>query len=102
MPQATERLIKALTDKVFDVRWLAADGLIAIGKTVMAPLLREIMRNPESVSLREGAHHILHELNNESIAPVINPLLHALADSGEPGLEIPLLANKALTRLEQA
>lgn len=99
--QATDILIKALTDKVFDVRWLAAEGLIAIGKSALPALLRAIMHKPESVVLREGAHHILHELNNENISAEINPLLHALADSGDPEVEVPILAKKALDGLEK-
>jgi HEAT repeat protein len=96
---ATGALINALTDKVFDVRWLAAEGLIAIGRPALAPLLREVIKNPESISLREGAHHILHDLRDENVAAVINPMLRALQDS-EATLQVPLLAEKALNVLE--
>jgi HEAT repeat protein len=99
-PQATDTLIKALTDRVFDVRWLAAEGLINVGKSALTPLLHALIHNPQSVFLREGAHHILHELNNENISPLINPLMHALAESGDPAVEVPILARKALDVLE--
>ena len=96
---STDALIKALTDKVFDVRWLAAEGLIAIGDTVLPPLLREVMKSPDSIWLREGAHHILHELSNAGIAAVIDPLMRALEDS-DASLQVPLLSRKALDVVE--
>jgi HEAT repeat protein len=97
---ATVALIKALTDKVFDVRWLAAEGLIAVGRSVAPALLREVMKNPESIALREGAHHVLHDINNENIAAAINPVLKALEDS-EATLEVPLVARRAIETLEK-
>ncbi len=98
--QATDALIKALTDKVFDVRWLAAEGLCTIGVTALPALLKAVIKNPESIWLREGAHHILHELNNERISAVVNPLMRALVDS-DANLEVPLLAKKALDVIEK-
>ena len=95
---ATAALIKALTDDVFDVRWLAAEGLIAIGRPALVPLLREVKKNSGSIWLREGAHHILHDLNNEQISALINPVLHALQDS-DATLQTPLLAQRALNAL---
>jgi HEAT repeat protein len=96
---ATQALITAITDKVFDVRWLAAEGLISIGRPALVPLLKEVIKNPESIWLREAAHHILHELNNERVSAVINPILRALQDS-DATLQTPLLAQRALNVLE--
>ena len=99
--RATDALIKALTDKVFDVRWLAAEGLCTIGVTALPALLKAVINNPESIWLREGAHHILHELNNERVSDVVNPLMRALMDS-DANLEVPLLAKKALDVVEKS
>ena len=97
-PAATDALIKALEDKEFDLRWLAAEGLINIGKPAMIPLLRCLLENANSLWLREGAHHILHDMDrgewNEDLKPVI-----AALESFEPSVEVPIAAKKSLDTL---
>jgi HEAT repeat protein len=97
-PTATEALIKASVDKNFDVRWLAAEGLISIGEPSLVPLLRELMKNPESERLKEVAHHVLHELNNDKLKPVLGPVLSAL-ETTDTNLQVPLAARSAMEAL---
>ena len=42
---AVYALIKALEDQNFEVRWDAAEGLIALGNTCLIPLCHELIRN---------------------------------------------------------
>ena len=95
---ATEALIKALIDNNFDIRWLAAEGLISIGEPALEPLLHELIKNPDSERLREGAHHVFHDLNNEKLKALLGPVLHALDDI-EAHMEVPLAAESALNSL---
>jgi HEAT repeat protein len=97
-PTATQKLINALYDKNFDIRWLAAEGLISVGEPGLIPVMHELVNNPESEWLREGAHHYLHEINNEKLKSILNPVLHALEDV-EAHLEVPLAAQNALESL---
>jgi len=60
-------LLNALKDDEFSIRWLAAEGLINLGKYVVVPVLQELQNNPDSVFLRRGAHHVLHELTKSGI-----------------------------------
>ena len=60
-------LLNALKDDEFSIRWLAAEGLINLGKFVVVPLLQELLNKPDSVFLRRGAHHVLHELRKSGI-----------------------------------
>ena len=53
--------LKLLTDDESDIRWIAAEGLINIGRASLIPLLHEIIYH-ESIYINEGAHHILQEL----------------------------------------
>ena len=82
-PKAAAVLVEALEDKEFSVRWIAAEGLIHIGSDAVVPLITALKERPESVWLREGAHHVLHDLigrkliDNTAIK-VISPLLDAL------------------------
>lgn len=55
-------LINALEDEEFDVRWLAAEGLIDIGHSSVYPLLKSFISNKDSVHIKEGVHHVLKGL----------------------------------------
>jgi HEAT repeat protein len=99
-PTATQALVKALEDDMFDVRWLAAEALIIIGQEALVPLLQALSRHSDSLWLREGAHHVVHDLADGKITEVLRPVLTALEDI-EPSVEAPLAANtvlKALTK----
>lgn len=94
-PSATQALVDALRDKEFDVRWLAAEGLIKIGPKTLKPLLKALIQNSDSIWLRQGAHHVLHDMDRGNLDETISPLLPALGDT-EPSEIIPVLAKKAL------
>jgi HEAT repeat protein len=94
-PAATQALIESLRDKMFDVRWLAAEGLIHIGEKAVRPLLEAVIKQPDSLWIREGTHHILHGLPEGDFRDGIAPVLHALEDV-EPSLEVAVAAEKVL------
>ena len=62
--KAAKVLVDALEDHDFGVRWIAAEGLIHIGAGGVAPLLEALRKNPDSVWLREGVHHVINDLVN--------------------------------------
>jgi HEAT repeat protein len=97
-PAATKPLVEALKDREFDVRWLAAEGLIDIGKKAVVPLLRALIDDPKSVWLREGAHHVLHDMYRGSWDAVLRPVMTALEDV-EPSVEVPFASKEALDTL---
>jgi len=97
-PAAAQALVAALEDEMFDVRWLAAEGLIAMGRKGLVPLLQELGKHSDSVWLREGAHHIVHDLSLEDLEDVMLPVLTAL-DAVAPSVEVPFAAKAALDKL---
>lgn len=99
-PAAAQALIKALEDNMFDVRWLAAEGLIYMGKSALVPLLQAIRECPDSFWLREGVHHVLHDINNGKIAEIIRPVIMAL-ESFEPSVEAPPAIERVLEVLNK-
>ncbi len=99
-PAAAQALIKALEDNMFDVRWLAAEGLIYMGKSALVPLLQAIRERPDSFWLREGVHHVLHDVNNGKIVEIIRPVIIAL-ESFEPSVEAPPAIERALEVLNK-
>ena len=98
-PKSASTLISSLEDKEFDVRWLAAVGLIAIGKDALAPLLEALSRHADSVWLREGARHVLHDLSKKGFLDLATSVLTAL-EGTDPEIEVPGSALAALRKLK--
>ena len=94
-PESIQALLEALSDKKFEVRWLAAEGLIQIGRKAIVPLLEALVKHSDSYWLREGIHHVLHDINRGQNRKVLQPVLVAL-EGTEPLLEVPLAAQAAL------
>jgi HEAT repeat protein len=100
-PAAAPALVRALRDRGFGIRWLAAEGLIALGSKGLVPLLRALIQHSDSVWLRQGAHHVLHDLAKRDLKDVLQPVLAAL-EGIEPSLTVPLAARAALEALAGA
>jgi hypothetical protein len=96
--RAIKALLEALSDEKFEVRWLAAEGLIRIGRKAIVPLLEVLVNHSDSYWLREGIHHVLHDMNTGKITEVLRPVLVAL-EGPEPSLEVPLAAKATLDTL---
>jgi HEAT repeat protein len=90
-PETAPVLVKALEDEEFDVRWLAAEGLIKMNMKGLKPLLEALEHRGDSVLLREGAHHVFHDLAKGGLRKFLVPVLAAL-EALEPGDEVPWLA----------
>jgi len=97
-PSSTQALVNALEDNEFDVRWLAAEGLTHIGRPALTSLLTALIKRPQSVWLREGAHHVLHEVDRGSLDKVLKPVMKSL-EAPEPTVAVPIAARKALEAL---
>ena len=94
-PESIQALLEALSDKQFEIRWLAAEGLIRIGRKAIVPLLEALVEHSDSYRLREGIHHVLHDINRGNIRKVLRPVLMAL-EGPEPSLEVPYAAQAVL------
>jgi len=94
-PKSIDALVTALQDRLFDVRWLAAEALISIGDKSVKPILQTIIDNPESEEVREGAHHVLHDLPASRYRDILKPVIASMEDVTFT-LDIPLEAKKAL------
>ena len=96
---ATEALVKALEDDEFDVRWLAAEALINIGRDSLEPLLTALAdHGDKSLLLRQGAHHILHDMDRSGLDTVLRPVMSAVEDTST-AITVLQIAKKALDSL---
>jgi HEAT repeat protein len=100
-PGAAPDLVATLDDHNYGVRWLAAEGLIAIGQDALPPLLKSLTERSDSAWIREGAHHVLHDLADKDLrvknlaAPVI-----AALEGIEPEIGVVEPAYAALDKLK--
>jgi HEAT repeat protein len=98
--RAIPALVASLEDEDSDVRWVAADALIAIGHECLEALVEAVVRSPDSTWLREGAHHVLHDLRDDEPAEWIAPVYEAIEmDHSES--EVYTAAVNALAKLRE-
>jgi HEAT repeat protein len=99
-PRAAAALVEALRDENFEIQWLAAEGLIALGQVAVVPLRRALEVHFSSVYLRQGAHHVLHALersggSNNRLLAVLDALRFLV-----PKSSVALAARHALRALD--
>src|SRR5664279_494816 len=89
-------LLILLDDKEFEIRWIAAEGLIKIGRPAILPLLKSIRDGKSSLILNKGAHHVLLSLLNENEKNKLKSFLLSLDDAKELGETAPVEASEAI------
>jgi len=89
-------LISLLDDMESDIRWIAAEGLIKIGRQCILPILKSIRDGKSSYFHNKGTHHVLNSLLYENEKKKLTPLLLSLDDYHELGETAPVEAFKAL------
>jgi len=97
-PQSAPYLIRVLEDDGFDIRWLAAEGLIRMGSDAIKPLLEALIHKSDSVFMREGAHHILYALEDDQLGDArsqIRDLMNHLKRVSSVE-DVPVLASRIL------
>jgi HEAT repeat protein len=98
-PKAAPAFEEALMDESFEVQWLAAEALIAIGRPALTPLLEGLIHSYGSVYIRQGVHHVLHDLDRRDLLP---PATHQVLEELrclEPLEPYPVSARRALREL---
>jgi HEAT repeat protein len=93
--------VEALEDEEFEVRWRAAEALIRMKTKGLSPLLDALIHHADLFFLREGAHHVLHELARGDLKAYLTPVLIALG-SFEPAVEVPAAALRAIEAMEES
>ena len=76
-------LINALEDTNESIRWVAAHGLITLGKPGLISLLEALSSYKLSAILRKNAHYILEEISKRHPIPGVKLLLQCLKDSDD-------------------
>lgn len=97
-PDSIPILVNGLENSNSDVRWLAAEGLVEIGKPVIKPLMEALEERGESNLLREGAHHVLMGLRRRGLFADNYNMVRILKDSS---MFTKLRPTAAMIRMEE-
>ena len=89
-------LIYLLDESETGIRWVAAEGLVNIGRSSILPLLRSIRDRINPAFLYKGAHHVLNSLLYADEKEKLQTLLLCLDNYHQLGGISPVLASKAL------
>jgi len=98
--EAAPALVRALEDEEFEVRWCAAEGLIRMNVQGLKPLFQALMERADSVSLRQGAHHVLHDLAKGELKRHLALVLKAL-EGKVPAVQVPIVVSHAMEQIER-
>lgn len=97
-PASAPALVSALTDEDPDVRWLAAEGLAALGRPALRLLARALIDDCDRPNLREGVHHVLHNLHDHELRKTTTPLYDVLSGI-ESSADVIIAAERVLEEL---
>jgi HEAT repeat protein len=90
------KFILLLDDEEFDIRWIAGEGLIKIGRQSIIPLLKSIRDGKSSYFHNKASHHVLVSLLSKDEKENLNSFLESLDDFHELGEISPTEASRAL------
>jgi HEAT repeat protein len=97
--RAIPSLVKALEDSDQDVVWLAAEALSKFKKIAWPQLLRTLVKSkPDSVLLRQGAHHVLRKQKEDGFNDLLATLRTTL-ESSTASESTPFAASNILKRM---
>ena len=99
-PEAVDTFVEHLEDPASACRWLAAEGLVALGATGLERTLDLLREYPKTDWLLRGIHHVLSGLEKKGFAQIASPVLHAY-QAKAPEIELPAAAAAARAKLAE-
>jgi HEAT repeat protein len=97
-PAAASALTELLDHEDHDIRWVAAESLIALGREGLRQVLMALLSKADSIWVQKSAHHVVSRFVKDRSYQFLNPLLSAF-DAFEPAVAIPHAAFCALHEL---
>jgi HEAT repeat protein len=94
-------LLGALNDESPEIRWLAAEALIAIKSAAVIPILDSLVKNFDSVNLHQGAHHVLKVLQKQNLLNQDTRAVIGKLDFPEPNSAVIFAVQKALSSIRK-
>jgi hypothetical protein len=101
-PDCTPGLLKALEDERFGIRWIAAEGIVALGMPAVKQLLKLLQKRPDSARLRKSARHVVRSVIGKAPSHELQPVLIELEKYGTVMASLPRSAKLALASYAKA
>jgi HEAT repeat protein len=89
-------LIFLLDDKEYDIRWIAAEGLIRIGRKSIVPMLKAVSGGKTTLFSNQRVHQVLSSLLSEEEKNKLESLMQSLEDYHGLNETAPVEALRAL------
>jgi HEAT repeat protein len=90
-------LIRLLDDENGSIRWIAAEGLIHVGRDSIVPLLEALFKCTDTYYVKLGAHHVFTRLFSDEEKSEFRPLLLSLRRYNNVAITAPIEAYNALS-----
>jgi len=97
--RAIPTLIRHLNDANYGLRWLAAEGLVALGAAGLRALLPALTTQPVTPWLADSAAHVLRHARPPAVKEIVKPVLEALR-SVDAEWAAPTAASRAVEELD--
>ena len=94
-PESIHTLIELLNDPESEIRWIASEGLIKIGRSTIEPLLQKLMAG-ENLTFKLSAYNVFQHLFTKKEETDLDSLLKSLNNFMETGETASFEASNAL------
>ena len=95
-------LIRLLEDSEGSIRWIAAEGLIHIGRDSIVPILKSLIQSVDDLYLKLGARYIFLQLFDTSEKKYFKRFLLSLKSNNYFSILAPIEAYQALLMFKYA
>jgi len=99
-PTSVSILVEQLKNHNAGVRWAASTALIGLKRAALPALFEALMRDYDSIWLRQSAHHILHVFKDDGRLTDVEERVYTALEEIEPTASVPWAASKALEALK--
>ena len=93
-------LVEMLMDDDTGVRWAAMEALIRMNQAVLPALIQALVKHFDSARLREGAHHVMHNLQDKRLLSRTQVKILQALQGVEPEVEVAWAAERALEEIQ--
>jgi hypothetical protein len=100
-PATADLYVELLEDEDSGCRWLAAEGLAALGEEGLRKVLELLVAFPKTARLERSAHHALGGLRRVGFDREVTPVLRAFRGANR-AVQVPTAAFRALDALRNA
>jgi HEAT repeat protein len=93
-------LVERLMDDDTGVRWAAMEALISLNQAALPALIQALVKHFDSARLREGAHHVLHNLQDKRLLSKAQIKVLEALQGVEPEVEVAWAAERAWEEMQ--